>query len=142
MPGISSKTFRYFKRFVLFMSSGHFFALNSFLNLLRWTLLAKDQLMCSLHRLHTCTRTVCIFLPYKSWYICRTRISFHLLFLLDLHWWSPHNLHETNFYTSRITSFCNTGLKQWQKSSPWNLVNTCFLSSLLKLKLSSGKRSL
>ena len=38
--------------------------------------------------------------------IYRTRISFHLLFLSDFHWWSPHNLHETNSHIGRIVSFC------------------------------------
>ena len=108
--------------------------------------------MCSLHRLHTYARTVCIssFSKYKfanimsnisprNLWIPMQYLQNQNLFSSTVSvWFSLMKSSQSSWNQFSHRSHCFVlsmlGWKQWQKSSSWNLVNTCFLSLLLKSK--------
>ena len=113
--------------------------------------------MCSFHRLRTCASTVCI----SS--ISKQKFTNIMSSISPGSLWIPiQYLQNQNLFSSAVSVWFSLmkssqspwnqfshwsiyfilpmlGWKQWQKSSSWNFVNTCFLSLLLKLKVSSGK---
>ena len=111
--------------------------------------------MCSLHRLHTYARTVCIssFSKYKfanimsnisprNLWIPMHYLQNQNLFSSTVSVWfslSPHNLHETNSHIGRIVSFCQCWAENNEKKLFLKPCKYLFPFFVVEIKVSSWK---